>query len=294
MKPAPFAYHAPSTVAEAVSALGEHGDDAKVLAGGQSLVPMMALRLARPTDLIDVNGVAELAGVRREIGCLVVGATVRHASLERDPEIGDSVPLLRLAAPRIGHFQIRSRGTLGGSLAHADAAAELPAVARALDAEILVRDPTGERTIPSAEFFETMFTTVLEPNELLTGVRFPVWEPGSGFSVEEIARRHGDFALAGAVCAVTITAGRIERAALAMFGMSSVPERLGALEESLTGAAVDGLDLGDVGEQGVAALDPPSDVHATGKYRKKIGAVLIRRALSSAIQSALVREAASA
>ena len=287
MKPAPFAYHAPPTVADAVSVLAEFGDEAKVLAGGQSLVPMLALRLARPAHLVDVNGVAELAGVRRENGHLVVGATTRHARLERDQEIGETVPLLRLAAPHIGHPQIRNRGTLGGSLAHADAAAELPAVARALDAGIVVAGPSGERTIPAAGFFQMVFTTALEPDELVTGVRFPVWGPGSGFAVEEIARRHGDFALAGAVCAVQVSAGRIERVALAMFGMGSVPERLDTLEKTLNGAAVDGLDLDDIGEQGVAALDPPSDVHATGHYRKKIGAVLVGRALSTAIREAV-------
>jgi aerobic carbon-monoxide dehydrogenase medium subunit len=287
MKPAPFAYHAPLSVADAVSVLSEFGDEAKVLAGGQSLVPMLALRLARPAHLVDVNGVAELAGIRRENGHLEVGATTRHASLERDQEIGSAVPLLRLAAPHIGHSQIRNRGTLGGSLAHADAAAELPAVARALDAGIVVVGPSGGRTIPADGFFQMVFTTALEPDELVTGVRFPVWGPGSGFAVEEIARRHGDFALAGAVCAVQVSAGRIERVALAMFGMGSVPERLDALEKSLNGAAVDGLDLDDIGEQGVAALDPPSDVHATGHYRKKVGAVLVGRALSTAIQEAV-------
>jgi carbon-monoxide dehydrogenase medium subunit len=216
MKPAPFTYHAPRTAAEAVSALAEYGDEAKVLAGGQSLVPMLALRLARPAHLIDVNGVAELTGSRRENGQLVAGAMTRHAALERDREIAAAVPLLRLAAPHIGHFQIRSRGTLGGSLAHADAAAELPAVARALDAEMVVRSASGERTIPAAEFFQMIFTTALEPEELLTAVRFPVWGSGSGFAVEEIARRHGDFALAGAVCAVQVAAGRIERVALSV------------------------------------------------------------------------------
>jgi aerobic carbon-monoxide dehydrogenase medium subunit len=286
MKPAPFTYHAPQTVPEAVAALAEYGDEAKVLAGGQSLVPMLALRLARPAHLIDVNGLAELTGSRRESAHLVVGALTRHATLERDSEIGAAVPLLRLAAPHIGHFQIRNRGTLGGSLAHADAAAELPAVARALDAELVVRGAAGERTIPAAEFFQMVFTTALDPSELLTAVRFPVWGLGSGFAVEEIARRHGDFALAGAVCAVQVAAGRIERVALAMFGMGSVPERLGEVEKSLAGTATDGLDLDDIGQEGVAALDPPSDVHATGHYRKKIGAVLIRRALSTAILEA--------
>jgi aerobic carbon-monoxide dehydrogenase medium subunit len=286
MKPAPFAYHAPPTVADAVAVLAEFGDEAKVLAGGQSLVPMLAMRLARPAHLVDVNRVPELARIRPEEGHLVVGSTTRHASLERAAEIGVAVPLLRLAAPYIGHFQIRNRGTLGGSLAHADPAAELPAVVRALDAEIIADGPSGSRAIPAAEFFEMVFTTALEPDELLTAVRFPVWGPGAGFAIEEIARRHGDFALAGAVCAVQVEAGRLTRVALAMFAMGSVPERLDALERSLTGASVAELNLDDVGEEGVAALDPQSDVHATGHYRKKIGAVLIGRALATAIKEA--------
>ena len=286
MKPAPFAYHAPPTAADAVAVLAEFGDDAKVLAGGQSLVPMLALRLARPACLVDVNRVPELASVRRDDDHLVVGATTRHASLERSAEISAAVPLLRLAAPYIGHFQIRSRGTLGGSLAHADPAAELPAVVRALDAEIITEGPSGRRAIPAAEFFQMVFTTALQPDELLTAVRFPVWGQGAGFAVEEIARRHGDFALAGAVCAVQVAAGRLTRVALAMFGMGSVPERLDTLERSLTGLEVADLDLDEVGEQGVAALEPPSDVHATGHYRKKIGAVLVGRALATAIKEA--------
>jgi aerobic carbon-monoxide dehydrogenase medium subunit len=286
VKPPPFAYHAATSVADAVSVLGEHGDEAKVLAGGQSLVPMLALRLARPAHLVDINGIAELCGARRENGHLVVGATTRHADLERDAAIGSAVPLLQLAAPHIGHFQIRNRGTLGGSLAHADAAAELPAVARALDAGIVVRGPSGERVIRAAEFFQMVFTTALEPDELVIAVRFPVWGARAGFAVEEFARRHGDFALAGAVCAVQIAAGRISRIALAMFGVGTVPERLDATEQALTGAALDGLDLTDIGEQGVAGLDPPDDVHATGHYRRKIGAYVVSRALSAAIEEA--------
>jgi carbon-monoxide dehydrogenase medium subunit len=286
MKPAPFAYHSPASVAEAVSVLAEFGDDAKVLAGGQSLVPMLALRLARPEHLVDINRIPELAGARRENGQLVVGATTRHVALEKDPVIGAAVPLLRLAAPYIGHFQIRNRGTMGGSLAHADAAAELPAVACALDAEFQVSGPSGVRRIPAKDFFQMIFTTALEPEELLVAVRFPVWGPDSGFAIEEFARRHGDFALAGAVCGVQVAAGRIERVALSMIAMSSVPVRLGAIEESLTGSGVTGLDLADVGAQAVADLDPPGDVHISARHRKKIGAVLVRRALSAALQEA--------
>jgi carbon-monoxide dehydrogenase medium subunit len=286
MKPAPFGYRAPTSVAETVSALAELGDEAKILAGGQSLVPMLALRLARPENLVDVNRVPELSGARRENGRLVVGATTRHATLEKDPEIAAAVPLLRRAAPYIGHAAIRSRGTLGGSLAHADSAAEWPAVVRALDAEIEVEGPAGRRRIPAAEFFETTFTTALEPDELVTAVSFPVWSPSAGFAVEELARRHGDFALAGVVCGVEVTDGRIDRVALALIGMASVPERAEAVERALVGTAVTDLDLADVGAQAVAHLDPPTDVHGSGRYRRTVGAVLVRRALSAALQEA--------
>ena len=284
MKPAPFEYHAPATVAEAVASLAELGDEAKVLAGGQSLMPMLALRLARPERLVDVTRVAELSGAHRDDGSLVVGATTRHATLERDPSIGAAVPLLRKAAPYIGHFQIRNRGTLGGSLAHADPSAELPAVARVLDAEFEVSGPGGDRRIPAVEFFETVFTTTLEPDELLTAVRFPVWGPGSGFAIEEVARRHGDFAIVGALVAVQVTDGRLERVAIALTGMGSVPERAEAVEQSLTGSAVADLDADAVGAQVVAGLAPPGDVHASPAYRKRVGAALVARALTNAIQ----------
>jgi carbon-monoxide dehydrogenase medium subunit len=286
MKAAPFGYHAPDSVDAAVSLLGELGDEAKVLAGGQSLVPMLALRLARPEHLVDINRVAGLGEVRRDNGTLVVGATTRHASLMSDPAVAGSVPLLAKAAPHIGHFQIRTRGTIGGSVAHADSAAELPAVTRALDAEFEVAGPGGIRRIPAAEFFQTTFVTALEPDELLVAAHFPVWAPGAGFAVAEAARRAGDFALAGVVCGVEIDAGRIRRAAIALIGMGSVPVRADAAERALAGAEVAGLDLGEVGQLAVADTDPPSDVHAGSRYRKKVGATLTGRALAEAMKEA--------
>jgi carbon-monoxide dehydrogenase medium subunit len=295
VKPAPFEYSAPRSVAEAVDTLAAFGDEAKVLAGGQSLMPMLALRLARPERLVDVNRVEALAGVRRENGHLVVGAMTRHATLERDPDIGDAVPLLRLSAPHIGHFQIRNRGTLGGSLAHADPSAELPAVVRVLDAEIEVTGPNGDRRIPAAEFFETVFTTTLEPDELVTAVRFPVWGAGSGFAVEEVARRHGDFALVGALAAVQVVDGRLERVAVAMTGMGAVPVRAATAEKGLVGTSVTDLDAEAVGAQAVADLEPPTDVHASPAYRRRVGAALVARALEKAIQqSSATRETTNA
>jgi carbon-monoxide dehydrogenase medium subunit len=286
MKPPPFDYHAPETVDECLALLAEHGDEAKILAGGQSLVPLLALRLARPEHLVDVNRVRGLAGVERENGSLVVGATTRHATLENDPQIAAAVPLLARVAPYIGHVPIRNRGTLGGSLAHADPAGELPAVARVLDAEIEVAGPTGIRRIPAAEFFESVFTTSLEPDELVTAVRFPVWGAGSGYAVEEVARRHGDFAIVGVLAAVQVRAGRLARVAIGLTGMGSVPERAGEVEKALTGAAVDDLDLTGAGVRAVAGLEPSADVHAGPAYRRTVAATLVTRALTHAIEEA--------
>jgi carbon-monoxide dehydrogenase medium subunit len=285
MKAAPFGYHVPESVDEAVSLLGEL-EDAKVLGGGQSLIPMLALRLSRPEHLIDINRIPELAEVERENGTLIVGATTRHVSLMHDPLIADTVPLLAKAAPYIGHFQIRNRGTIGGSTAHADSSAELPCVARALDAEFEVRGPNGTRMIPAEEFFVTTFVTTLAADEMVVAVHFPVWAPGAGFAVAEIARRHGDFALAGAVAGVEIDDGHISKAAISLIGMGSIPERGTAAERELTGAAVDGLDLDEIGRLAVSETDPPADVHAGSRYRTKVGATMVGRALAEAIKEA--------
>ena len=268
--------------------LAELGDEAKVLAGGQSLVPVMVMRLGRPEHLIDVNRIGELEGVTRADGMLRVGALTRHRALERDAAIGAAAPLLARAAPYIGHFQIRNRGTLGGSLAHADPAAELPAVAVALDAEIEVRSVRGTRRIPASGFFVSAFTTTLAPDELVTAVHLPVWDPGCGFAVAELSRRHGDFALAGAACGVQVADGRITRAAVALIGMGSVPVRARAAELALAGASADGgeAELAAIASEAVAALEPPSDAHGSGAYRRRVGAHMIVRALSQALAQA--------
>jgi aerobic carbon-monoxide dehydrogenase medium subunit len=286
MKAAPFVYHSPESVDEAVSVLGEFSGEAKVLAGGQSLVPMLALRLSRPEHLVDINYIPELSEVWVKDGILTVGATTRHISLMHDPLIAESVPLLAKAAPHIGHFQIRNRGTIGGSTSHSDSAAELPCVTRALDAEFEVRGPNGTRRVPAEEFFVTTFVTVLEPEEMVVAVHFPLWAPGAGFAVAETARRHGDFALAGALCGVEIEDGRISRAAISLIGMGSIPIRGEAAEHELTGASVDTLDLAEMGRLAVADTDPPADVHAGSRYRTKVGATMVERALSEAIKEA--------
>src|SRR5512135_3562705 len=218
MKLPPFEYEAPATAAEAVDLLAEHGDDASVLAGGQSLIPLLALRLARPAVLIDINGIAELSGVSATDGRVVIGAMTRDFVAEKSGTVAETVPLLAAALPLIGHEAIRSRGTIGGSLAHADPAAELPAVARALDAEFVVRGPSGTRVIPAAQWFEGYLTTSRHSDELLVEVRFPAATPGTGTSFQEVARRHGDFAIVALAASLVLSGGVISDARLAFAG----------------------------------------------------------------------------
>jgi carbon-monoxide dehydrogenase medium subunit len=272
MKPAPFSYHRPETLTEAVGTLAAFGDEAKVLAGGQSLVPVMALRLGRFGHIVDLGQVGALRYVRDDGGSIAVGAMTTHAAAGRDPLVAGSVPLLARAIPFIGHFQIRNRGTVGGSCAHADPAAEIPAVVVTLDAEMEAVGGAHERTrrIPAAEFFASTYTTTLEPDEVLTALRFPVWQGRTGFAIREFARRSGDFALAGALCAVTLDAGgRIERAAIGLLGLGAVPVRPFQAEQAITGAAPGDLDMTEIGLLAVADTDPPDDVHATSAYRRR-------------------------
>ncbi len=209
MKAAPFSYHAPTSVDDAVAVFGEYGDEAKVIAGGQSLVPMMALRLARFDHLVDLCGIEQLRGVQRQDGSLGIGAMTTHRELEHGA--GRAVPLLAKAAPYIGHAQIRNRGTFGGSCAHADPSAEWPAVAVALNAQFDVHGATGQRTIPAADFFVSTFITALEPDEILVSITIPMWDEYSGFGIAEFARRHGDFAVAGAAVGLQAERGRASR-----------------------------------------------------------------------------------
>jgi carbon-monoxide dehydrogenase medium subunit len=274
VKPAPFAYHAPDTVAEAGELLAQLGDDAKVLAGGQSLVPILALRLTRFDHLIDVSRVGELQGVERSNGDVVVRAATRQRVLERDTTVAANAPLLARAAPLIGHFQIRNRGTVGGSVAHADPASELPAVAVALGAQIeLTRAGGARRVVAAGDFFTGTWTTVAEADEVLIAVSFPVWPAESGFAIEEVARRHGDFALAGAACAVGPG-----RAGLALFGVGSTPVRAETAERALEA----GEPASEVAELAVRELDPPSDVHASGATRRDIARHVVARAVERA------------
>ena len=296
MKPAPFSYHRPETLAEAVGTLAAFGDEAKALAGGQSLVPVMALRLGRFGHIVDLGQVSALRYVRDDGGTIAVGAMTTHAAGGRDPLVAGSVPLLARAIPFIGHFQIRNRGTVGGSCAHADPAAEIPAVAVTLDAEMEAAGPERTRRIPAAEFFASTYTTTLEPDEVLTSLRIPVWPGRTGFAIREFARRSGDFALAGALCAVTLDAGGwIERAAIGLLGLGAVPVRAYQAEQAITGAAPADLDMTEIGLLAVADTDPPDDVHATSAYRRRVGAAMAAQALTAAVaeaQTGVTQEAA--
>ena len=288
MKPAPFDYHAPASVDEAVGLLASLGDSAKVLAGGQSLVPMLALRLAIFEHLVDLRRVDELKTIERRNGTLWIGAGTTQATIERSEEVASAVPLLARATPFIGHFQIRNRGTLGGSIAHADPAAEYPAVALALDAEMEVLSPRGARTIPAADFFTGLWSTGLEPDELLTGVSFPVWTGRCGFAIEEVARRHGDFAVAGAVVGVELDLDdRVRRCAVGLIGLGSTPLRAPAAESAALGAGLTDVDPDELGRAALAELDEiPADLHGSAGYRRRVGAALVARAWTAATTEA--------
>ena len=290
MKLPPVDYESPETVSEAVALLAEHLDEASVLAGGQSLIPLLALRLARPAVLIDINGIAELSGVSAADGWTVIGAMTREYLAEESELVAATVPLLAAALPFIGHEAIRSRGTIGGSLAHADPAGELPAVARALDAELVVRSQSGERVIPAAEWFEGYLTTSRRPDELLVEVRFPTAKPGTGVSFQEVARRHGDFAIVGLAVSLTLSDGMISDARLAFAGLSDLPVRATAAEDLLVGERPSAELFDEAARRATDDVDPPADLHGSSDYRKTIAAALVRRGLRAAADNARERQ----
>ena len=289
MKPAPFEYVAVSTAAEAVMLLRQYGDDAKVLAGGQSLIPMLNFRLVQPNRLIDINPVAELDYIRADESGVAVGALTRTGTLERSVEARRLVPLVTEAVQLIGHPSIRHRGTVGGSLAHADPASELPAVAIALDAELVLRNPDRERTIPATEFFMGTFTTAREPDDLLTEVRFPAWPANSGFAFLEFSRRHGDFAVAGAAVMVALDAGRVSRAAIALCGVAGTPIRAPQAEQVLIGAVPSASVARAAAEAASAGLHPSSDISGTGAFRRQVARAYTERAIARAFERAGVK-----
>ena len=290
MKLPPVDYEAPTTVAGAIDLLAEQLDEASVLAGGQSLIPLLALRLARPALLIDINGLDELSGVSATDGWVTIGAITREYEAEESEVVADAVPLLAAALPLIGHEAIRSRGTIGGSLAHADPAAELPAVARALDAEFVVRGPSGMRVIPAAQWFEGYLTTARRSDELLTEVRFPAAKRGTGVSFTEIARRHGDFAIVGLAVSLVLSGEVISDARLALAGVSDVPVRATAAEDLLVGERPSPELFDEAARRATDDIDPPADLHGSSGYRKTVAAAIVRRGLRAAADNARERQ----
>ncbi|MBI3635081.1 MAG: xanthine dehydrogenase family protein subunit M [Candidatus Rokubacteria bacterium] len=279
MKPPKFDYHAPASVDEALDLLRRYGSDAKILAGGQSLMPLLNFRLSRPAALVDLNRIGALAYVREQNGHVAFGAMTRQRTIEFSPVVARRLPLLREATRWVGHLPIRSRGTIGGSIAHADPSAEYPAVLAALDGTVVVRGPKGERVLDAGALFQTYLTTSLGPDEIIVEVRLPAMAPGAGFAFEEFARRHGDFAIVGIAAMVVRDGARCTRARLATAGAGPVPVRLRAAE-----AILERDGLGDAAIEAAAAratelVEPDSDLHATAAYRRHLTRVLTKRAL---------------
>jgi carbon-monoxide dehydrogenase medium subunit len=286
VKPPPFEYHQPRSKAEALDLLEMLGDDAKILAGGQSLMALLNLRLARPANLVDINrlngalsAIGEPAG-----GGLSFGALVRQRAAEQSATVGERCPLLAEALPQIGHHQIRNRGTICGNLAHADPASELPAIAVALEGEMVAESRArGARTISAADFFRGYLTTALASDELLTEFRLPSWPTGAGWSFQEVSRRHGDYALVGVAAVVQLDGkGSCTDARLAFTGAAPGPVRVREAEAALNGAPISEDAINAAAARVGPAIDPMSDVHATAAYRRHVAGVLTRRALREA------------
>jgi aerobic carbon-monoxide dehydrogenase medium subunit len=282
VKNPPFTYHRPSSIDEALALLAEHGDDAKVLAGGQSLLPIMALRLGRPEHLVDIGRLPGLDRIEHGDNGVTIGALVRHSTAERSEVLASHAPVVADAMPHIGHRAIRNRGTVCGSVAHADPAAELPAVALALDATIVARSATASREIPASEFFLGYLQTALRSEELLTEVRLAPWPASSVGAVTEVSRRHGDYALVGCVTRLDLDGGAITAAALAYFGVAGTPVRVPEAEQTLVGHAPEPDLFARAGSIVAEQLQPSADVHATASYRRHLAGVLTRRGLTAA------------
>lgn len=285
MKPAPFEYFAPRELPEALELLDRYGEEAKILAGGQSLMPLMNLRLARPKVIIDINCVAGLDGISTTPGGgLAIGALVRQRAIERSKIVQEKNPLLAAAVSLIGHFQIRNRGTVGGSVAHADPAAELPAVSLLLGCEFILDSKAGRRMVPADEFFLGYLATAIQPGELLSEIRLPNWRAEEAWAIDEIARRKGDFAIVGAALRLEMDGSEsVQNARMVMFGVGGRPQRMESAEALLKGRRIDAALLRELSRAVSEELQPDSDVHASADYRKEVGGVLARRTLVSAL-----------
>jgi CO/xanthine dehydrogenase FAD-binding subunit len=287
VKPPRFEYHDPRSIDEAFGLLAEHGDEAKALAGGQSLVPLLNFRLAHPEHLIDLNRIGALAGIRREDGTLKIRAMTRQATLEASPLVREHWPLIGDALHFVAHAQIRNRGTVGGSVAHADPAAELPVVFMLLDAKFRVASARGERTIEPSDFFVTHLTTTIEPDEMLVEIEVPPVAPRTGHAFTEFARRHGDFALGGAGALITVDEqGVCRRAALGLLAAAATPVLASEAESMLVGERIDEELAVKAGERAAAGVQPTGDIHGSSEYRKRLIGVMARRAILTAAERA--------
>ncbi len=287
MKPAPFKYFAPTTLEEALALMAEYGYEAKALAGGQSLIPTMNFRLAQPEVLVDLNHIAELAYIEPgNEGAVSIGAMTRQRAVERSPLVAEHVPLLHETMPYIAHPQIRNRGTFGGSIAHADPASELPAVAVTLEAQLRLSSTNGERVILASDFFIDLFDTALEPEELLVEVTLPAMPPRSGYAFEEISRRRGDYALVGATAKVVLDNNqRCQQSKLIYFSVGNGPVRAYQAEATLQGQELTAEAIQAAAETAAAQdIDPPGDIHASVVYRRHLAKVLAQRVLTKATQ----------
>lgn len=284
MKPASFDYFDPARAEEALSLLARYGDDAKLLAGGQSLIPLMNFRLARPKVVIDINRIEALDYIREEDGFLRIGALTRDRSVETSPRVRQKCPFLARASSLVGHLQIRNRSTIGGASAQADPAGEVIAALKGLEAIFVIQSQNGERTERAEDFFVTYLTTTLDPTEMIAEVRAPVQPPGMKFAFEEVARRHGDFAICGVGVNVLLDAsGKVERASICLCGAGPTPLRAPAAEAMLAGEKPDEKLLRAAGEKAAEEADPDEDLHATAEYRRELVRVLTRRALEKAL-----------
>ena len=282
MKLPPFEYACPTTIAEAVTLLAAHDGDAKPLAGGQSLVPMLAFRVAAPALLVDLRKLAELRQIKIGDDGITLGAMVRWRDILDDARLKTAHPLLVAAIEHVAHYQIRNRGTVGGSMAHADPAAELPGVAVTCEAKIAVVGKAGARVIEAADFFHGPLTTALKPDEIITEIRLPTWPAQRRFGFAEFSRRRGDFAMAAAALFYDEEAGRANNAHVGAIGVADRPIRLAAVEAVINGNAVDEATIAKAEAAAAASVEPPDDIHASGAYRKALIGVMVERALRSA------------
>jgi len=282
MKPVAFDYHAPATVEGAIALLTRYGGEAKLLAGGQSLMPLLNFRLSRPAALVDLNAIPSLDYIREENGEVRFGAMTRQRTIEFSPLVRQRLPLLTEATALVGHLPIRTRGTIGGSLAHADPSAEYPAVLAALDGTVVVRSPRGERALRPSELFQSYLTTSLGPDEILVEVRLPAMAAGAGFAFEEFSRRHGDFAIVGIATMLVGDGQHCATARLATAGAGPVPMRLRSAEEILERDGLSEAAVEAAARRAAELVEPDSDIHASAAYRRNLTRVLTGRALRRA------------